>query len=86
MSNSHELEFCHELRVYVFRGRELAPPPAGTYDASKWTPPTHQLFRVSIWNDGMFRVELNGVEIATGDNASRCKSGARDILMKIAAK
>jgi hypothetical protein len=74
------LRFSHEVRTYVFRGKELTPPKPGTYDPTKWTPPTHQIFTVSIQVDGLWTIKLNGVVIQTGDGAKRSRTVAEAII------
>lgn len=69
-----QLTYSHSSRSYWFRGRELQPPEPGTYDAAKWTPPTHQVFRVEIVDNGCWRIQLNGTEIRSG---SDCHTASR---------
>lgn len=76
------LKFSHESRVYVFRGKELNQPAPGSYDAAKWTPPAHQLFRVEIQGDGVWQIMLNGAQIACGEYATRPSRGlAQELIM-----
>jgi hypothetical protein len=76
------LRFSHETRLYAFRGKELSPPSPGSFDASKWTPPTHQLFVVEIQTDGLWLVKLNGAQIVSGDGAKRSRAAAAEIIQK----
>lgn len=75
-----KLTFSHEARVYGFRGRELSPPDPSTYDAAKWTPPSHQVFSVLIQMDGMWLVKLDGAIIGTGEGAKCSRAAALEIL------
>jgi hypothetical protein len=77
---SSPLTFSHEDRSYVFMGRMLPLPEPGTYDASKWTPPTHQYFRVIIQDDGMWQVKYHGAVIASGDGAKRSRKNAKALI------
>ena len=74
-----QLAFSHEIRTYVFRGKKLDPPKPGTYDPS-WTPPTHQVFAVKIYIDGLWLIELNGAVVKTGDGGTRSRCGAKAII------
>jgi hypothetical protein len=75
------LQFSHETRVYVFRGKELNPPAPGSYDAAKWTPPTHQVFRVEIQGDGVWLIMLNGAQVACGEYAKPSRGLARELIL-----
>lgn len=79
-------EFSHRVTVFVFLGKHLEPPAAGTYDATKWTPPTRQVFRVEIQSDGMWRILLQGVDIAFGDNGKPTRKAAHDLLIDHCSK
>lgn len=74
------LEYSHKTSVYVFLGRKLDPPAPGTYDAAKWTPPTRQVFRVEIQDDGMWRILLNNVDIGCGDKATVSRAAAKQLI------
>jgi hypothetical protein len=74
------LLFSHEVRTYVFRGKELTPPKPGTYDARHFTPPRHQTFTVSIQVDGIWLIKLNGADIKSGDGAKRSRAGAEALI------
>lgn len=76
------IRFSHETRVYVFRGRELKPLAPGSYDAAKWTPPTHQVFHVAIQDDGLWSIKLHDGQIASGDGAKRSRAAAADLILK----
>ncbi len=76
------LRFSHETRVYVFRGKELELPKPGTYDASRWTPPTHQVFKVEIQIDGLWLIQLNGAEIKSGDGVKPSRSAAESLVLQ----
>jgi len=78
----NDLTFSHEVRTYVFQGRKLDPPRPGTYDAAHWTPPTRQVFKVEIQNDGIWCVKLQDVVIASGDYAARSRAEAESILIR----
>lgn len=74
------LQFSHETRTYVFRGKELKPPAPGTYDPKHHKPPTHQVFAVEIQTDGMWKLKLNGADIAAGECDGRSRSVAKYII------
>lgn len=74
------LEYSHKTSVYVFLGKKLDPPAPGTYDAAKWTPPTRQVFRVEIQDDGAWRILLQGADVACGDNATASRSAAKQLI------
>jgi hypothetical protein len=76
----NELEYSHKTTTFVFLGRHLKPPEPGSYDPAKWTPPTRQVFRVEIQNDGCWRIFLNGAEVAFGDGAPAVVSVARRLV------
>lgn len=76
----NELEYSHKTTAFVFLGRHLKPPAPGSYDATKWTPPTRQVFRVEIQNDGCWRILVNGTDVACGEGATAVVSAARQLL------
>jgi len=74
------LEYSHKTSVYVFLGKKLDPPAQGTYDAAKWTPPTRQVFRVEIQDDGAWRILLNGSDVACGDGGTASRAAAKRLI------
>lgn len=76
--------FLHESTSYVFRGKALTQPAPGTYDASRWTPPTHALFCVRIWNDGSWAITIGNSDIPAwaGDYEKRSRKNALALLLK----
>lgn len=58
--------FSHHVLVCVFLGRELKQPAPGSYDSKHYTPPTREVFKVSMQNDGPWWIELNGAKVADG--------------------
>lgn len=83
---NQKLIFSHKTSSYVFIGKEISPPPPGSYDAANWTPPTQQVFRVEIQHDGMWRILLNDVEVASGDYSDVSQKGARHLVERFCAK
>lgn len=80
------LKFDYETRCYGFRGKPLLQPAPGTYDATKWTPPSHLFVRVDIQNDGLFVIYVNGVETCSGDGAKQTRIEAKSLIEKHCAR
>jgi hypothetical protein len=49
--------YLHKKTVYTFQGEAIPAPAPGTYDATKWTPPTHRMYAVVIQDDGIWAIE-----------------------------
>ena len=68
---------------YYFEGRELPQPDPSTYDASAWTPPTHERFVVVVQSDGLWRLCKPGSEshpLQSGEAGSRTIKFARSTV------
>jgi hypothetical protein len=76
------LECLWESRTFMFGGPEIKPPSPDTYDTKNFVFPTRKLFRVEIWKDGSWVVELNGARIKSGDEGEWSRKCARQILEK----
>jgi hypothetical protein len=83
MSRDPRFTFSHRTTVFTFTGRRLDPPKPGSYDPAAYTPPTRQIFKVEMQDDGIWRVLLFGTEVASGDSGqSASRHNAATILEK----
>lgn len=82
MKTTHDLRFSHSNTTYSFRGEAISAPAPGTYDAAKWTPPTHKMYHVTVQNDGLWVLKLFTVELQSGDNGSRSRKWAESVIVK----
>lgn len=74
-----EYDSC--TRVYHFTGERLPLPAPGTYDASAWTPPTHRRYAVHMQGDGIWWLEQNGAQVASGDCLCPSRANARKVIL-----
>lgn len=62
------------MTTYTFKGEKIPLPDPGTYDATKWTPPTHKSYTVDFQNDGLWRITVGSgavVDMGEGEKPSR---------------
>lgn len=81
-----KLEFDHFSTQYVFRGANIKLPDPGTYDASKWTPPTRELWTVVVWDSGSWQLKrgYDGGAVVREDaeGGKRSRSWAKSVIEK----
>lgn len=83
MSRQPRFTFSHRTTVYTFTGRRLDPPRPGSYDPAAWTPPTRQILKVEMQDDGLWRILLFDTVIESGDCGKAASSRrAKEILEK----
>lgn len=80
MSKLEKLELIHRKAVYTFKGGALPIPAPGTYDATAWTPPTHRIYVVDVFSDGMWSLSVNGAMIKSGAGGASSVAFARSMV------
>ena len=73
-------------RIYHFVGERLPEPDPSTYDASKWTPPSHRRYDVHMQGDGIWVLLMNGAQVTSGDARLPSRANARKIVIDYRAK
>lgn len=73
-------------RIYHFVGERLPLPDPSTYDASKWTPPTHRRYDVHMQGDGIWVLMANGAKVDSGDGRVPSGQNARKIVLEWRAR
>jgi len=68
MAKEVRFRFSHRTTTYTFTGRSLEPPAPGTYDPKAYTPPTRQILKVEMQDDGMWRILMFDTQISSGDS------------------
>jgi hypothetical protein len=86
MSEAQQLTFSHSCVKYTFRGRKLPIPDPSTYDASRWTPPTHELFSVTVQSDGLWVLQIGNVDMQSGEFGKATRKWAKEIVLKYLAR
>lgn len=71
------LEFSHSKTAFTFQGKELPQPAPGTYDATAWTPPTHRMYRVEVYNNKLWQLYVGNVLVEEGEDGSGTRKWAR---------
>jgi hypothetical protein len=68
---SIKFKYSHMVTTFYIEGERLPEPKPGTYDATKFTPPTHRMFRVQFFGNKSWQL-LAGIDgevvLAQGEN------------------